>query len=515
MTALLHRRWFRLFLWTLITLITLWVLLAVLLNWTGQRRWLRLKAELDAAGETLDFLQLLPPPIPEERNFAAIEPLNGIRLAPGDSPAAKVAQAKRDAIKKACDFLREDRLSQALNSEVLRKAQSPDLAQIIKTLREQKHLALPPDADAKALREALEKHLPMLTPLAEAARTRSEVQFLPRWEAASLPENLFTLAMPHYTTAQDLSRALRLHGLACLESGDPSAAVGDVIAILRLAEGALRGPFLIGHLVGISLQQTAAELTWVLMQKRVLTAEMIQALRQGFQGLDIPASLLQATRGEMAAGADMGELLERDPSRAAQYIAVIGNGAQSNPSAFASAAMLSIPSGFFTHMKTSLVQAERDYLVHAIRDQGLKTALVLPDPLEAWVKSQNLLLRPDNMLARLALPPMAQVRRRSALAENTRLQIVIACALELHFLQHGRYPTQLEDLASPSVSAFDGTPMHYRLSADGRYRLWHPGPDGKDDDGAIASEKPQTPKDASPGSPHYLGDWTWRYEPAR
>lgn len=515
MTALLHRRWFRLLLWTLITLITLWVLLAVVLNWTGQRRWLRLTAELDAEGETLDFLKLLPPPIADGQNFAAIEPLNGIRLAPGDSPAAKAAQAKRDAIKKACEFLHQDRVSQTLSSEALRKAQSPELAKIIATLHEQKQLALPTDADAKALRDALEKHLPMLTQLADAARTHSEVEFLPRWEAASLPENLFTLAMPHYTTAQDVSRALRLHGLACLDSGDPSAAVGDVIAILRLAEGALREPFLISHLVGITLQQTAAELTWVLMQRRALTAEMIQALQQGFQGLDIPASLLLATRGEMVAGADMGELLERDPSRAAQYIAVIGNDGRSNASAFQSAAMHSIPSGLFTHMKTSLVQTEWEKLVLPNRDQGLKTALVVPDPLEAWVKSQNLLRRPDNILARLALPAMGQVKRSSALTENIRRQVLIACALELHFLQHGSYPPKLEDLASTSAVTFDGTPMHYRTSADGRYRLWHSGPDGKDDDGALAAEKPQKKKDASPRSADYLGDWTWRYEPVK
>lgn len=515
MTSLLHRRGFRCLLWTLITLVTLWVLLAVVLNWTGQRRWLRLKAELDAEGETLDFLKLLPPPIAEAQNFAAIEPLNGIRLAPGDSHAAKAAQAKRDAIKHSCEFLNHDRVNKAFTSEALRKAQPPDLSQIITALREQKQLTLPPKADAKALRQALEQHLPMITQLEEATPTRSKVEFLPRWDAAALPKNLFTVAVPHYADVQYLSRALRLHGLACLESGDPAAAVSDVIAILRLAEGALHEPFLIGHLVGITQLQTSTELTWALMQKRALTAEMLQTLQQGFQGLDISASLLQATRGEMAAGADIGELLERDTSRASEYFSVITNDGQSKASAFESALMLSIPSGFFTHLKTSLVQAEWEQLVRPYRDQGLKNALVLPEPMEEWLKSQNLLRRPDNLLARLALPAMGQVKRNSALAENTRLQILIACALELHFLKHGSYPPKLEDLANTSVTAFDGTPMHYRLSAECRYRLWHSGPDGQDDDGALAAEKPQKKKDASPRSADYQGDWTWRYEPVK
>lgn len=514
MTALLHRRWFRRLLWTFITLITLWVLLAVVLNWTGQRRWLRLKAELDAEGETLDFIKLLPPPIADAQNFAAIEPLNGIRLAPGDSPIAKAAQAKRDAIKKACQFLHDDGLSQALASGSLRQAQPPDLAKIITALREQKQLELPTNADAKALRHVLEQHLPMLPQLAEAAHTRSEVEFLPRWDSAILPENLFTLAMPHYSTAQDLSRALRLHGLACLESGDPAAAVSDVIAMLRLAEGALQEPFLIGHLVGISQQQTAAELTWVLLQKRVLTAEMILALQQGFQRLNIPASLLQAMRGEMAAGADMGELLERDASRAAELFSMMQSDGKST-SAFDSALMNTIPAGLFTHMKTSLVQAEWEQLVRPIRDQGLKTALVVPEPTEEWLKNQSLLRRPDNLLARLALPAVGQVKRSSALAENTRRQILIACALELHFLKHGSYPPKLGDLDNTSITAFDETPMHYRTSADSRYRLWHFGPDGKDDGGALSAENSQNKKDTSPRSTDYLGDWTWRYEPAK
>lgn len=515
MTSLLHRRWFRRLLWTLITLITLWVLLAVVLNWTGQRRWLRLNAELNAEGETLDFIKVLPPSIAEAQNFAAIEPLNGIRLAPGDSPAAKAAQAKRDAISKSCQFLRDKGVSQALPFDALKKAQPPDLAKIITALREQKQLVLPPNADAQALRQALEQQLPMLTQLAEAARTRSQVEFLPRWDAANLPENLFTLAMPHYTIAQDLSRTQWLHGLACLESGDPAAAVSDVIAILRLAKGALHEPFLIGHLVGITQLQIASGLTWVLMQKRALTAEMLQTLQQGFQGLDIPASLLLASRGEMAAGADMGELLESDPWRAVELFSAIQSEGQAKAATFENALMLSIPSGFFTHMKTSLVQAEWEQLVRLNRDQGLKNALVVPEPLEVWMKSQNLLSRPDNMLARLALPAMGQVKRSSALAENTRLQALIACALELHFLQHGSYPPKLDGLASTSITAFDETPMHYRTSADGRYRLWHSGPDGKDDDGALAAENPQKKKDVSPRSTDYLGDWTWRYEPAK
>jgi hypothetical protein len=515
MLSILHDRRVRRLLWTLATLITFWALLSATLRWTGQRRWLDLQRELHAQKETLDLLKLLPPAIPNERNVAAIEPLNGIRLAPGNSPAAKAAAAKRDAISKACQFLRGDLVSKALASFSSARAQRPELAKIIAALQEQKQLALPANADAAALRRALEQHLPVLVQLAETASTHPDVEFLPRLDTASLPESLFELAMPHFSVTQDLTRALCLHGLACLESGDPAAAAGDVIAVLRLAEGALKEPFLISHLVGITQLQKAAELTWLFLQKRALNAGMIASLQQGFQHPDIPASLCHAMRGEMAAGADMGELMERDAARAAGLFSVIGSDGKVTTGAFDKAFANCVPSGLFTHMKTSLVQAEWEYLLHPIRDHGLKDALARPDPLDTWLKSQSLLTRPDLFLTRFALPAVGQVKRNSALAENTRRQTLIACALELHFLQHGSYPAKLGDLTNTPATAFDETPMHYRPSADGRYRLWHAGPDGQDDDGALPMEKSALKTHSYPQNPDYLGDWTWRYEPLK
>jgi len=115
------------------------------------------------------------------------------------------------------------------------------------------------------------------------------------------------------------------------------------------------------------------------------------------------------------------------------------------------------------------------------------------------------------------MPAVDQVNGNSALAENNRRQILLACALERHFLQHGSYPFTLETLADKEVpkTAFDDTPMHYATNADGRFRLWHVGPDGQDDGGMFAGEKSKEKKHANPRNLDYLGDWTWRYEPAK
>ncbi len=516
LTRLWSRRWLRVLTWILITLVTLWVLLAVVLKWTGQRRWQRLTQELEAKHETLDFVKLQPPPVPNDQNLAAIDALSGIRLGPGDTPEAKAAEAKRKRIEEAESLFRSP-ASQATQTivprgEPLTKALPPSIPDIIGQLDVSK-LQLTKQSDAAALRQAIEKHAPFITEITHAALTRTEVDYLPRWDQTPLPEPLFALPIPYCSTTNALGRLLQLHGIACAESGDPEAATADVVTLLRLAEGHLKEPLLICHLVGMVLHQNAASLTWLLLQKRALSDTQLRSLQTAFSRLEMPASLLQAMRGEMAFGADMAAHLEKDIT-AYTLLQSVTAGSQSNsPAPFL---VRLIPSGFFTHAKVSLVQAEWDHLVHPLQEDALKTALTSASQGENWLKSISLFKRPDFLLAHMALPAVTTIKLSSALTENTRRQVLLACALERHFLQHGSYPASLDalepvTLAGATRTAFDETPMHYLTSTDGRYRLWHNGPDAKDDGGSFTT----SPDGPAPRDPQYLGDWTWRYEPMK
>ncbi len=510
------RRWFRVLIWTLITIVTLWVLLAVILSWTGNRRWSRLKAELDAHGETLDFLKLQPSPIPDEQNFAVIEPLNGIRLASGPSRAAQTAEAKREVITKACKFLSVRIVNDAITGDIFGSARSPKMVEIISSLRTQKQLPLSDQVDAKALRQSLEQHLPLLAQLIEAARTHPHSEFLPRLDAASLPAVLSDLAIPHYTVALDLGRVLHLHGIACIESGDGTTAADDVLTILRLAEGCLNESLLIGHIAGTNLIQMAAELTWMLLQKRSVTDEQLQTMQTNYQRLEIARSLLQAMRSEMASGASLGEFVEHRGS----YLRLTNTGSVPDSGIVARLQVSFLPSGFFTHAKATLVGIDWDYVVRPQRERGLLTAFAEYGQISRLLDRRRIFTRPDLYLSHLAVPAAEQIRMNSALTENTCRQAQLACALERHFLQHGSYPAELGALdvailAGTSKTAFDETPMHYSTSADARYRLWHPGPDSHNDGGALISEKKQTKTRVTLRSIDYQGDWVWRYEPVK
>ena len=67
-----------LFVFLLITLITIAALAWTIENWRGARAWSAVKHELVARGEPLSFEQLVPPMPPSEQNFASTPLLRGL-----------------------------------------------------------------------------------------------------------------------------------------------------------------------------------------------------------------------------------------------------------------------------------------------------------------------------------------------------------------------------------------------------------------------------------------------------
>jgi hypothetical protein len=72
--------------------------------------------------------------------------------------------------------------------------------------------------------------------------------------------------------------------------------------------------------------------------------------------------------------------------------------------------------------------------------------------------------------------------------ETARRLCVTAIALKRYQLQHGAYPTMLNDLVPAYLSAvpidfMDGKPLRYKLRPDGDFLLYSVGDDGKDDGG--------------------------------
>ncbi len=97
------------------------------------------------------------------------------------------------------------------------------------------------------------------------------------------------------------------------------------------------------------------------------------------------------------------------------------------------------------------------------------------------------------VLSKLMIPSAGHYTVQQAMAQEiVRKFVLLVCALEAHFQDHGDYPDDLDALLpavqSATLNDLDGRPLRYRReSHNGRYTLWSVGLDGIDD-GGLASD---------------------------
>lgn len=523
-----QRRWFR---WTFTPMAAIavtWCCICLILNYAGEKRWQKVKARLEAEGETFDYFSLLPPPIPDEENFCAIEPLNGIRASESPGPAGAKGRLKRDEIERQVAFLNRDMLRVSF-FDALYNAQPPDDEAIRQEFKRMRLLSLtlrrlPLPTSEKDLtftwdkiKAELESHAPLLIELSKAATQRQEADYLPRVTREELPEQLLTQSFKHMSVCMDLGHLFHLYSVACMKVGDKRASLDAALVHLRLAKAA-RSQCSVGGGVNIYVHQTRfLSLVWLQLLERQLDDADLAGIQHELQLYDLTAQHLACVRGELVMMMNNLDFLKTHRFERFKEMNNILYGA---PPSLVNDAMVAmsviLPDGFFTLNKASGVELRYDYLLEPIKKNGLRHLPADIASLQALLSTASGWERPDLMLSKW-LEISGALHCVMALAENQRLQAILGCALERHYLRHHSYPARLEDLdpefrTGVSLLDVNGDPMLYALSSDSRFRLWSPGPDGRDDGGKFDQELPARGR-RSPGDPDFIGDWVWRYEP--
>jgi hypothetical protein len=502
-----------------------WFILHLALNWSGEKRWQRIKTQLEAEGETFDFYALYPPPIPDDQNFCAIEPLNGIRTPEGTSPEAVAAQAKRDEIRNQLSYLmvpnsvglggQSTKLADWALPPNMFSGESFDSNMRLKEIIDAG--ALPIEAKNWAsVKTAAEKQARILGTLAAAVEERRHADFLPRQTREGLPDILVKLSVPHLNLAQDIVKLLRFHGFACIQAREGRPALSDTQSMLRLAQGADATLLLIGHLVGTNIRTQALQMTWGLIEARVLLESDLSKLQNEWIRCDIMASNLRAIRSEIVIGVDSLSAIEDSPNER-WFVFTPTSGPPISSPRFASLNRM-VPRGFVTHSKAATLEFQSRHLLHPLKMNGLRNRYKAMKIMEADLDSQIGWQHFDMIAARTLTESYGTISRMVTYSENQRLQAILACALERHFLRHGSYPATLEGLdpefrGKNDLLDVNGEKMHYALVPGGRFRLWSPGPDGRDDGGKFGVEL-SSARQRSLHHESYLGDWVWRYDPA-
>jgi hypothetical protein len=528
-------------------------------DWRGERAWNQYERQQEARGERLDAAALIPPPVPDDQNFAStpfLAPL--FDYVPGTqqtreadaTDGGKVLSLRYDAASSRLEprklarsnswvvteldlrawyvaFLEETNASQSSAVQAFRArygfprgrtgaAAAPASSVSAEPISSQKQTEEPTLAEAASgVLAALADSEPVLEELRAASR-RPYSRFNLHYDL----DNPAMILLPHYSVLKRVLQILQLRTSAELALGHTDQAADDVRFMFRLADAIRNEPLLIGHLVRLAEVNIALQPLAEGLARHQWSEPQLRALEEQLRGFNFLADARQAMQGErIVFGSGVIDYTRRSSNR---YKALMGNGigggnAPASEFNWQSMLLAAVPSGWFYFEKLNYSRAFQDYLLPTIDVPGRRISLDACRRADAYCESLSTTpwragtLRHQYFCA-LLLPALSRVVQKTALAQSGVDCAAVACALERYRLVHGQFPSSLGALVPEFMSqlphdVISGQPLNYRLAPDGQYVLYSVGWNQTDDGGVLGFRQHGSGIDQS------VGDWVWRLPP--
>ncbi|MDD5348882.1 MAG: hypothetical protein PHQ12_01605 [Chthoniobacteraceae bacterium] len=465
----------------LVTLAALWIAEE---SFRGKRAWENHKREAEARGEKFALAAFVPPPVPDDENFAMtplLKPLFGpdtgygtrlgetlkIHGTPANSPAPVLVgmwKAQRVDLKGWGVYLGD-----------------PDIL------------------------GALEKYDTELSEISEASRRRFSRFPIPYEEG-------FAARLPHITALMGLQRLYTLRALAALSQGDADRAFADEQTLNRLALSVSDEPLLISQLVRLSILSLHCQVIWEGLAAHQWSDTQLTAMQGDLSRLDLLKDVRRALESERAAAADYWPKVVRNPGLL-QQMTLMGPAPETARSSFMLQCTAALLRARAWQNLLVLSQFYERYLRAGVDPSAHR---VLMEPLKAAEAEMQRLAGTyslDTPLARLTIPAITPSISKFASSQTTVDEALIACGLERYRLAHGGYPETLEALVPQYLAklphdVITGEPLHYRRTTDGLFLLYSVGWNERDD-GGVPGVKDKGRQDIQ------QGDWVWRYPSAQ
>jgi hypothetical protein len=491
-------------------------------DWRGKHDWEKFKREWEAKGEKFDRASVVPPPVPEDRNFA-LTPLAFTSYGQMLTRDGKMIPSReRDT-----NFVNRMDMNIAGNDSLLdwrtngtgnwQKAEAANL-----TAWQTYYRAL--GAKTNLFPIAPQSQTPAQDVLLALSKYDSTIEELR--QDGQLPYSRFPLEydkddpwamlLPHLAVMKRCAQVLQLRALAELQNGQSDLALADIKLLLRLTDSIRTEPVLISHLVRIAMVNLALQPVWEGLAEHRWSDGQLAELDRELAGLDFLSDYKLAMRGEMVlCQVGVFDYLRHHPE---QLSNLSGDGNTAPPAMEHNISTL-IPSGWFYQNQLHCARAMVEfYLPAADVNQGIfsPTAIQQADTaIAAECKRPN----PYNILERLLLPALGNAAKKFAQGQNSVNMVRAAIALERYRLAHGEYPESLDALLPQFIARLphdiiNGQPLHYRRTSDpssqssdatsGQFVLYSVGWNETDDNGEVGlKEDGSVNRDT--------GDWVWRY----
>lgn len=477
-------------------------------NWRGSRAWKNYKHEWEAKGEKFDFAAFVPPPVPDDQNFAMtplLAPLydfNPEPRQPGQSPWRDTNGYNR-VINFASELFMTGRHKERVWADG-RKSDYDIWLEALATNSTNASFASPTEAAAGLLKD-FEKYRPELDEL-EAASHRPYSRFKIDYQT----EPAYGTLLPHLGILKRYEEVFALRARAESVLGQTDAAHKDIGVALVLARSEKDEPFLISGLVELSLLHiTMREIEQGLTAHQWSDAELAE-LETELGKIDLLAEYARAMRGERALSDSGLDYFIRNRRQVSLLSGISYEGKQDDPPF---ALLQFVPSGWYRQNQLAISRLGQELFLALVdvphHRMHAAEAAQLGQRLD---QELSLGFPPYRILARLLLPALAKAPIKFAAGQVELDEAVLACALERYRLANGRYPESLSELAPNCVATvpndvITGEPLKYQRTDDGKFILYSVGWNEKDDGGKVVlTHDKKTPVLEQ-------GDWVWPMSP--
>lgn len=471
-------------------------------NWRGARAWDQHRRILEARGETIELADLIPPPVPEERNLA---------MAPVLKPVFDYTRNANGLVWNQREA--SERLSAAFagTGKVMNLRDGPgsiekgtftDLEVCWREWPGEAPTATAGNAveAAEQLLGAMQESGAILDELAQAAAERPQTRFPVEYEW----EPSFEILLPHLGELRGLQGAAVLRAIARLELGQSREAFADLQLGFRLADAVRDEPILISHLVRVAMVGRNLQVIREGLHRRAWTPDQLIQLQRQLEGLDLLAGFERAQQGERAMTVGTIDYLRR-------------LGPQMNLHQFTGddsplpvdLVLGFMPDGWFYRNMLLLSELHEDsrrvFDVPARRVHP-KRGTAHEIRLDQFNQTAT---RPGNVLVKILMPNLVRGIVRTARVQTYADAARVAIALERHRLDHGSIPSVLGELVPKYIAAIphdliDGEALRYLPGPEDDYRIYSIGWNETDDGGTLAWSKGQRSS-----VDQDRGDWVW------
>ncbi len=485
-------------------------------NWRGKRDWEIYKHQMAANGVEMDWRKFVPPPVPDDQNFAMtpfLAPLfdfNPRPLLPGQS-----AWRNPDACARAWNFAKAfSKTNELLRADPFQQGgHLTDLEDSLFLMQKQTNS----DATKQSFATRAEAAVAVLgvfeefRPVLDELRTASHRPYC-RFNISYDDEDPMSMRVPHINPLRRAGLVLQIRTSAELALGKTDEAFDDAGFMLFLAETFRNEPLLISHAVRLNILHSVQQIIWEGLAEHRWTESQLRDFQARLQKITPLKDLSRPRMAERAAfGIKFFDFARNHPNGLRNMLA-------ENDADFWGSALLAAPAGWLYQEQISCQRLYNEELLTSSDPQSGQINPRLIDENSRRLDQKGTgsfsSFTHHTIFSKMMFPNLLKLYQKSAVAQTELDEAVIACALERYRTAKGKYPERLDALVPQFIDktptdVCNGQPFKYRLAGGGGFILYSVGWNEKDDGGTVVMNPAEGTVDLN------RGDWVWPTYPIK